>query len=335
MTGKKQAAFLSYGKSLLMWILILLCYFQGIRAWLRLEAGDALTIFLSSSYPSMEQAREIMEQEQEMEKPADVCFYWDGGLQKAWQKEYERQTEVLFIGLYGNEALFDWRLGGFSQEDEKGCVIDKETAMELFGSTEAEGSSLRVENSTYTVRKVIDGEQRIVIVPAQKKETVFTRLFVGAGKENRQGVTEQFLMRHGLTGCIVNDSAPRILALFMLVLLPVVLAVQLFLMTRRERKACRGNMGALIGWLAAELFLIGILFFFLWKNVQLPKDWIPGKWSDFEFWSRRLHEMREGIKWYLMLPKTVIQMEQIITAAKAAGYAFAALVFYLFGHVRR
>lgn len=60
--------------------------------------------------------------------------------------------------------------------------------------------------------------------------------------------------------------------------------------SRRERKVERGReiRGCI---LAAVFFLAGT--FLAWKlELKIPADLIPSRWSDFEFWARRIEELR-------------------------------------------
>ena len=45
-----------------------------------------------------------------------------------------RQTNARVTGIVGMAALYDRQAALLEENDETGCVIDKDTALELFGS---------------------------------------------------------------------------------------------------------------------------------------------------------------------------------------------------------
>lgn len=44
-------------------------------------------------------------------------------------------------------------------------------------------------------------------------------------------------------------------------------------------------------------------------NMEFPKDMIPEKWSDFDFWSRRFQEKKEALDFLIRIQKTSIDIE--------------------------
>lgn len=55
------------------------------------------------------------------------------------------------------------------------------------------------------------------------------------------------------------------------------------------------------------------------ENMEIPQEWIPSRWSDFQFWSDKFRELEEKVRLFLMLPKTVGQAENILEFVKCAG----------------
>lgn len=65
--------------------------------------------------------------------------------------------------------------------------------------------------------------------------------------------------------------------------------------------------------------------------MEFSKDWIPGKWSDFSFWSEKWKELSEGFQMYLILPKTPAETEQIVKAVQAGAAFLGTLLLCLLG----
>ncbi len=67
------------------------------------------------------------------------------------------------------------------------------------------------------------------------------------------------------------------------------------------------------------------------QNMELSKDWIPGKWSDFSFWSEKWKELSESFQMYLILPKTPEEAEQIVRVFQAGAAFLGTLLLCLLG----
>lgn len=57
--------------------------------------------------------------------------------------------------------------------------------------------------------------------------------------------------------------------------------------------------------------------------------WIPGEWSDFGFWFRRIRELQEGLIFSEMSLSTVQETENRAAAAAALCWAAAGIFFFL------
>lgn len=67
------------------------------------------------------------------------------------------------------------------------------------------------------------------------------------------------------------------------------------------------------------------------QNMEFSKDWIPGKWSDFSFWSEKWKELSESFQMYLILPKTPEEAEQIVRVFQAGAAFLGTLLLCLLG----
>lgn len=286
-----------------------------------ISAGNVLqekkdTVFLLSPVPDDSRVSEILDSEKNTRNPAEVCFYRDMGLEKISQKDYSRSTEVFAAGLAGNETIFDWRLRGFAEDDREGCVIDRRTADILFGSCQP-GGKIEFQGREYTVRKVLPFSQQVLYIRPQKdKKLTYDRVFI-------RDDTEGFLMRNGLSGKKQNTGFIRIVMISMVFLLPADISVRIL----GKRK---GKTGAVrTAW---TLLGVAVLTVVLWKMISLldiPGDWIPGKWSDFGFWQRKIWEISENIRLYFMLPQTPAEAEGILSLGKTALFTGTGYIFYL------
>ena len=67
------------------------------------------------------------------------------------------------------------------------------------------------------------------------------------------------------------------------------------------------------------------------QGMELSKDWIPGQWSDFSFWSEKWKEFSEGFQMYLILPKTPAEAEQMVQIFQTGAAFLGTLLLCLLG----
>lgn len=307
-----------------------LFYYLGLKACFSMESTGAAAIYLSASYPDRISAEGILEDCREGDSPVDVCFYWDGGLQTITNENYFRSSEVLVAGLTGDASLYNWRGSALAQEDRKGCILDRETALELFGSENCIGSTVTLGENQYEIRQVAPWSQRIMLLHPMEKDTVYTRVFVRPGKgESPQHAANRFLMSYGLTGSLVDDGWLDALAKAALVLFPAGLAAAFFRTAGNRRKEAGKNAKGYWLWLGISIVSAGALLFFVYRNFSIPNDWLPDKWSNFGFWTEKLKKESENLGLYLMLPKTVPQTERIRLTAESLLWGSLSWILYL------
>ena len=201
MSVRSQSAFLRKDGTLTVWLIIFCIYFLGVYNYVQIRNDTAVSVFLSAAYPDRKGAENILKQERKSEKPYDVCFYADAGLREISAKEGNRQAQAMTVYLKGNPAGYDWQAAALTEGDPDGCVIDGTTAWELFGN-KVPGGQILFQGRTYTVRKVADWGQKILVFGAAsaddtETELFYNRLFI----RRRNGETEEstvngFLMNY-------------------------------------------------------------------------------------------------------------------------------------------
>lgn len=331
MTGKGRADFRRYGKRLFMWFLMLLCYFGALLAYGGMQEEAAVPVFLSAPCPNQHSVKEILEQEAESDPSISSCFYWDGGIETVTEPVYGRQAKVTAAGILGNAGLYDWRLNHFALEDREGCILDEESALELFGTRDAEGRRLLFRNREYEVRRVIPWTQRMFLFRPDDTACVYTRVFVKyQNRGNRQKTAEQFLMSHGLSGTVVEERILKGISLAVLFALPGAWTVSLGIWLRQKRKQAEAEKKRRWFWTGICAAFYAVVLCAIWRYVRIPTDWLPGRWSDFQFWPAKLQAEAENLRLYLMMAKTVIQTENTIACFRTTVFSVAAFVCYLF-----
>ena len=333
MTGKKRKAVRSV-RYIFLLLAAAFCYYLAVKSFFSLEKNDSVSICLTGNYPNRAMAEEILKDSREEENPTDICFYWDGGIRTAENSRLARKSQVLAAGLLGDASLYSWHCNALSQDDREGCILDKKTALQLFGSENCIGSTVKLGEKNYQVRKVVPWTQRVILFHPTEKDMVFTRVFVRPKNgESQEKAADCFMMSYGLLGTLVEDGWLEAVCKIALLFCPAVWTVLFFqfLCVKQEKyvkqkkyvEQNEAGKHAVAYWLCSAGMLIaaGGLLFLLFRNVRVPAYWLPDRWSDFGFWKRKISEEGEKLGWYLILPKTVPQAERMMQAMRVLGFS--------------
>ena len=137
-------------------------FYSGMKDYVKVGKTDTAVVELYGDYPTVNQAKQIWENHQSGDEITDFCFVWNGGVQVVTNSEDFRQTNARVTGIVGMAALYDRQAALLEENDETGCVIDKDTALELFGSENCAGSQLTVGEQIYEVRGVVSWNQHMI-----------------------------------------------------------------------------------------------------------------------------------------------------------------------------
>lgn len=292
-----------YWKKICFLLPALCLFYFGMKDYAGMTETDTAAIELYGTFPTVSQAEKIWQSCQESEDRTDVCFLENGGVQIAENPEYSRQVKIQFTGITGLATLYDRACAALEEKDAKGCVIDRDTAAELFGSGNCVGSKLTVGDCTYTVRAVASFCQHMILVRASGKDTFCTQALVRRKKgQNLESAASGFLMSNGLTGTLADDSWLDVLVPWFPILF---LALFSLAVEKNIVKVCGQK------W-SVRILVWGCCLFFILRWIHLPYDWLPDKWSDFSFWPAKIRKTMEAFRWYIMFPKTMGQTERLI-----------------------
>lgn len=256
------------------------------------QKGNGIYLLLDRGVTAAE-AAEISRREQEMEDPLGFCFYAVSEDATLRCPDTGRTEQVTIVPLYGNGGL----LGAENLSWQVGCLLDKQTAQTLFGTDRLSVQEVLLEGKTRAALGTVPLQTPTALVSAGE-DAVLDRCILAGWNENGAQAAEQFLLRHGLTGEILNFY-PLLVFTKNLTLLP--LWALLALVCRRV-----GDKRKRLALLAA---LAGAVL--LGSRVIVPKDAIPSMWSDFSFWGSWFQSQRENLTAILMASpgEWALQME--------------------------
>lgn len=215
-----------------------------------------------------------------------------------------RGIQVEIIEAAGNMNLImpgRLRQGSFVfDSDLDGCVISRETAEELFGSRQAVGEALKLDERIYIVRGVVETEGRLCMVQGEAgKAYPYIRIYAPEIPVSR---VQQMLTAVvpepsvGVNG-ISEDRIPGwisesdlYLGIGRMVLWMPAWVVLVFggLKCRRKIWEMDGQKNKIMVEIWKVIFPVAVfagICGILLVSVRFSDDYIPTAWSDFSFWT--------------------------------------------------
>lgn len=307
--------------------LLFLCFALARSAALKLESRElpqTRTLAFAGNCTGQD-AADMWEAERQRERPAAFVLWGQQAGVFVENRDLNRSSVCSLITVWGDSGLLYPSATPLAEEDREGCLVDRGTAMALFGSAGPVGSAITVSGERRVVRGILDSGQPVVMVRAGALEGGMNRLTLRApeGDSPRQAA-EGFAARSGLFG---QWSRPGIWAGLAngFSLLPVVVLLA-GTVVRFVQKGFSPQAGGLRFWLniclaAAAWFLLLWLIEF---RFQLPEDMIPNRWSDFDFWGRFAAEKKEELLQSLAAGKTTVEIEIMLQGLQAGGFGLLA-----------
>lgn len=265
--------------------------------------------------------------------PSAVKFaVWRQDDRKTVENEaFGRSCTASVLLVHGDASLIMPSGAALSDEDRSGCLIDRETALTLYGDDNPAGAQLLYDGRVYTVRGVFAAPAGTVVLRAPSSGTMtFDRITLDtAGQISMREAARQFAARHSLTDplIITTESIAAWGGLFMR--LPGIVMggalICALLMLAHSRHAWPVQMACWIFAAAAALVL------YLWimdVHPAVPQDLVPTRWSDFEFWARLFEERRRELMEYIWMKKERPDILLLTRLGNSALAGYGALFFW-------
>lgn len=310
------------------------CFYLAVTGWQQLRGTGQLANIRLSQPVVKERIEEIKKAEEEAEESYTMAFYkeekqqnvaWGAGgrSERANVLATSGQTNILFRG---NKSL--------ESGDDKGCLISRDVVRELLGSGSIIGETVTIGSEDYIVRDVLEYEQSTVVIPA-RKDTPLDRVAikVSAGTSSA-AISEAVMNRHGLDGDALEYQILYWITSVCIWLLPLTLMVSFLIWLLKSAGSAAGK-NEKVFW---RVLAAGGAVLFCWMIVSqaaVPRELIPTRWSDFDFWARLIEQKKEALKVLLNAEKTVLDeaypqifFRSVVDSIFAVGLYFLAIICY-------
>lgn len=287
------------------------------------EETEIVHILLRQEIPAS-RAEEIFHREGKEENAVPSCFWGQSGKETVACRETGNAVSAQLVLLAGNPEL----LGAGVLNWQTGCLVDTKTAQTLFGTADCGGQILWQGQSAYPVLGVVSALQPTVVRLAQKGEKLDRCAVFGTKPQ-----TENFLVRWGLQGEILDFFPFWAIAADVSLLLPGILLAALCIFLGRDwhtlRFADLKKQGPLLLRSVSALVLGVGGMVLLGKCLVIPEEMIPSRWSDFSFWGNWWQTQKDNFLTIAFTPLGSQQLQMVLNMIKSIGCSLASAVAVL------
>lgn len=325
-----------YGRLLLLLIGAAL-YAIALLFCQRTEEGMGLTQVLLERAIDSTEAERIGDTEAEEEDPIRFCFWGETGEETPFCPVNGAQARGRMTLLAGHPALMEAE----SLTWQKGCLMDAGTARTLFGTDQCGGQRVTISGREYPVLGTVSGSLPRLLRLAEKKDgSVLDRCVLSLAPEQGRTQGEAFLMRHGLQGKILDYFPTWAVTKNLLLFFPGLLFLTAWGKLRRgwRRLSLSGIRGGeqttlLLKTILSLTLTLGTVWL-LGKQITIPSDMIPSRWSDFSFWGNWWRGQKENFSLLFSVSLGSEQLQMAGNMVKSMVASTAAFLLALWA-VRR
>lgn len=285
----------------------------------RAAKEDANCTYIMLSAPiEAAKAEDIFTREAALADSVGFCFW--GEQKNRWVscKETGGIAEVTAVLISGNPGLLDaeelfW---------QKGCFLDEATAQTLFGTADCREQTVWDHGKSYRVFDTIAAPQPTMLTVAEASHgLVLNRCVLHVPVETGKQTAQQFLLRWGLAGEVIDYYPLWVVVYDSLLILPVFLIFQIYLYGR-SRTQSRGKRILL-------LLTAGCLLLFFGSRLRFLPDMFPSRWSDFSFWGKWWEGQRENLRLVLRASMGERHLQLMMNMVKSIGSSTGAMLLTL------
>ena len=288
-------------RTILLLGLLLLLVFQMFRVCDRLKGFYPAVSLRYSKQISAEQVEQALAHAKRDSKVYPV--FWLEESREVFTQLHSVQATA--IGCYG-EYSFAWPAdfvaGAYPGDQQKNaCTVSDTAAWKLWGSTDIVGQTLKIGEDQYIITGVFSSEKEMVVYSAALNAGFEAVELFGDYGGNECASALDFAQNSGLgipNGIVYGPNMQwlaRQAAMLPLYVSGLIFALRLF-NRMHPNPVMRKSVWIILYFTFAALLPVIL--------AALPNWLIPPAWSDFDFWSRLLHDARLRIlEWLSMLPK--------------------------------
>lgn len=249
------------------------------------------------------------------------------------EKEYVQtgaSITVISDEMTENEkkAAGDLKIAAVQQNAEMGNVL--EASIRILPNTLPVGTSVgvQVETSKKQYSECVPLEAlHLVYEPKEEEMASFQRVVMKVKEQESRRVLEERLQMAFGFGKILDHTWMKMVLELYLSVIPILLSVFLLGNVWRYQKESKHKPEKCV-WLFLFVGIGVVVGFLTIRNISIPLDMIPDRWSDFEFWTDYVVCQRENLERWVQMRKTAFDMRIVRAVRKIVCYNTVAIVLF-------
>lgn len=320
---------------------MILCYGLSVfyNGKMMSDNPGTATVVLTDNRLDAKSASEVQKTEQKQDNPLLFTIWGEKENARLLNKKYQRSSSATAVLVCNNPQLLFNGTAALAPDDKTGCLIDEKTADELFGSTDVVGKQLEYMDRKLTVRgilKGVDDERQLVVMQAdgedQNLDSITIRIPEGSETET---TVNEFLMRHALEGKIMDLDLLKGITRILILLLPVFFAFGIMINLLRYAREEKGQGVSYYIWWGAVVVILIITILGISRFITIPKEMIPTKWSDFDFWTNLWKKKEEAFLFLIQTAKHQPQIDMILAFFHSVFFSMLSIILYFISFRKR
>ncbi|WP_294360278.1 hypothetical protein [uncultured Clostridium sp.] len=261
-----------------------------------------------------------------------------------------RNVKISVIEVVGKtDILFD-NINSLDENDLFGCAIDKKSAYDLFGSYNVIGKQINYNSDKYIIRSTFESPKNTLIINMKSNSltTLNTVTVVRDHGTTDKNIKDLLLTKYGIAGELIDYNFISDLFKISLLFIMIFLCFYIFKLHKtiveniklKYKNISFINILDYKNFTKKDLFIyifskiilfvsIFIIFIFIKNHFSLLGDYIPNKWSNFEFWRDLFEQKIDAVNMLIKIQKTNYDIIYVKAFFKSIFYSILSLLVFL------
>lgn len=322
----------------LAWMLLVVClYLSAAEAGKTINPKKIEYLSLAGQELNGKQAAELQDREARTEAPQNFTLWGMEKEQQVKNKEFQRSVVVNILAVCGASDLVMPSGQILFREDREGCIIDGRSAYLLFGSRQAVGLTVEVNQKDYLIREVVESAEQFLLVQADEETTeILDTIAVEIPKGSRsQEVLRSLQEQYGFSNQRIRLQNYAVGAAACAAVGPLLLLVSLLVALARTAAVVRSRPVLLGVTFVLGVVLVVSFWCITGYQIHWPVDLIPDRWSDLQFWTSVRNESMTELLRLVKMEAGPVAISYLVPFWQAAGYAVLVIILFLLGNMRQ
>lgn len=213
-------------------------------------------------------------------------------------------------------------------DNKEGCLLDKETAYDLFGSTEVIGQVINYEDRELTVVGIHEGVDNTIVMQTDSNSKESMDAISVEVLDTASRSIKSFSDRYSINGNGIDNRIYYNIANVFILMLPFIIFIMLLVIFIKEIISVKRKPVLFSIYIIITIIFFAIFIKILGIEMKIPYDIIPNKWSDFDYWGELFTKYKEKIETLMYMKKYNIDIPIIQNTIKSIVFSVLSIILF-------